>query len=167
SKDAALIALEQSEIDLMDPQFHAEKDYPVMKNKPGIFIQKSLDWGCQTIGINTANGPGGLTDYQVRLAISHMCPRQDMVDYLLGGLGQTAFMHFPKQNPFYPSGVPEITYNFTKAIEYMEAAGYNMDPFKTTSTSQATPGFEALAFFVALGGMAAAVLVYRHKKRVN
>jgi ABC-type transport system substrate-binding protein len=167
SKDAALIALEQAEIDLMDPQFHAEKDYPVMKNKPGIFIQKSLDWGTQTVGINTANGAGGLTDLNVRLAISHMCPRQDMVDYLLGGLGQTAFMHFPKQNPFYPDAVPVISYNFTKAIEYMEAAGYNMDPFKETETAVTTPGFEALAFFVALGGMAAAVLVYRHKKRVK
>ncbi|MFX1253667.1 MAG: ABC transporter substrate-binding protein [Promethearchaeota archaeon] len=170
SKDAALIALEQGEIDLMDPQFHAEKDYPVMQHKPGIFIQKSLDWGCQTVGINTAygaGGPHGLQDLNVRLAISHIVPRQDMVDYLLGGLGQTAFMHFPLQNPFYPSGVEPITYNFTKALEYMEAAGYDMTAFWTTETTTGIPGFETLAFFVALGGMAAVVLVYRHKKRTK
>ncbi|MFX0061103.1 MAG: ABC transporter substrate-binding protein [Candidatus Hermodarchaeota archaeon] len=138
SKDAALIALEQAEIDLMDPQFHAEIDYPVMKNKPSIFVQKLLDWGCQTMGINVVNGPGGLTDYRVRLAISHMCPRQDMVDYLLGGLGQPAFMHFPLQSHFYPTGVEPIVYNLTKAIEYMEAAGYNMDPFKDTTAPKVT-----------------------------
>ncbi|MFX1533475.1 MAG: ABC transporter substrate-binding protein [Promethearchaeota archaeon] len=170
SKDAALIALEKAEIDMMDPQFHAEKDYYAMINKPGIFTLKSLDWGCQTLGINVANGANGhLSDVNVRLAISHMMPREDMVDYLLSGLGETAFMHFPRQNPFYPEGVKPIEYNFSKAIEYMEAAGYDMDRFKTTTTTTATAistsGFEALAFFVALDGMAAVVLVYRHKKR--
>ncbi|MFX0064715.1 MAG: ABC transporter substrate-binding protein [Candidatus Hermodarchaeota archaeon] len=123
-KDAALDALEQAEIDLMDTHFHAEKDYPVMANKSGIFVQKVLDWGCQTVGINTVYGTG-LTDVNVRLAISHMCPRQDMVDYLLGGLGQPVFMHFPIQNPFYPADIKPISYNFTRALEYMEKAGYN------------------------------------------
>ncbi|MFX1250961.1 MAG: ABC transporter substrate-binding protein, partial [Promethearchaeota archaeon] len=133
SKDAALIALEEAKIDLMDPQFHAEKDYPVMKNKPGIFIKKILDWGCQTVGINTAHGAGGLTDYRVRLAISHVCPRQEMVDHLLGGLGQTAFMHFPKQSPFYPVNVPPISYNLTRALDYMEQAGYDVSSFRPDS----------------------------------
>ncbi|MFX1251460.1 MAG: ABC transporter substrate-binding protein [Promethearchaeota archaeon] len=165
-KDAALAALEEVEIDLMDSQFHAEKDYPVMANKSGIFTQKILDWGCQTISINTAHGAGGLTDHRVRLAISHMIPRQEMVDSLLGGLGQPAFMHFPIQNPFYPHNVPPITYNFTKAIEYMEAAGYDMDPFKNGSPIT-NPGFEVFAFFIALGGMTAVVLIYRHKKALK
>ncbi|MFX1251462.1 MAG: ABC transporter substrate-binding protein [Promethearchaeota archaeon] len=124
NKDAALEALEEAEIDLMDPQFHAEKDYRNWVNRSGIFIQKVLDWGCQTVGINTAYGTG-LTDVNVRLAISHMCPRQDMVDYLLGGLGQPAFMHIPLQNPFYPADIEPIRYNFTRALEYMEKAGYN------------------------------------------
>ncbi|MFX1253194.1 MAG: ABC transporter substrate-binding protein [Promethearchaeota archaeon] len=167
SKDAALIALEQAEIDLMDPRFHAEKDYPVMKIKPGIFIHKLLDWGCQTMGINTANGAGGLQDLNVRLAISHTVPRQDMVNYLLGGLGQTAFMHFPKQNPFYPYNVRHISYNITKARELMEAAGYNMEAWWNGFTYYTNPGFEALVFFVALGGMAVVVLVYRHKKHAK
>ncbi|MFX1251466.1 MAG: ABC transporter substrate-binding protein [Promethearchaeota archaeon] len=124
SKDAALNALEQAEIDLMDPQFHAEKDYPDIANKSGIFVRKILDWGCQTISINTAYGKN-LSDLNVRLAISHMCPRQYMVDFLLEGLGQPAFMHFPIQNPFYPADIEPISYNFTRALEYMEAAGYN------------------------------------------
>ncbi|MFX0061517.1 MAG: ABC transporter substrate-binding protein [Candidatus Hermodarchaeota archaeon] len=146
SKDAALIALEQKEIDLIDPQFHAEKDYPVMKNKPGIFVQKVLDLGCQTVGINTAHGAGGLMDYRVRLAISHMCPRQDMVDYLLGGLGQTAFMHFPKQNPFYPTNVPPITYNITRALDYMEQAGYDVSPFRNDSEFSSNNLFDFINF---------------------
>ncbi|MFX1251463.1 MAG: ABC transporter substrate-binding protein [Promethearchaeota archaeon] len=125
SKDAALEALKQAEIDLIDPHFHAQNDYPDMANQSGVFVQKVLDWGCQTVGINTAYGTG-LTDVNVRLAISHMCPRQDMVDYLLGGLGQPAFMHIPLQNPFYPADIEPIRYNFTRALEYMEKAGYNI-----------------------------------------
>jgi hypothetical protein len=169
SKDAALIALEQAHIDFMDPQFHAEKDYPVMKNKPNIEVFKALDWGCQTMGINMKYGAGGiLADLNVRLAIQHMMPRQDMVDFLLGGLGQVSYIHTPQQNPFYPQDLhPMYPYNFTKALDYMEAAGYDMEDFRTTEVPTGTPGFEALAFFIALGGMAAAVLVYRHKKRIK
>ncbi|MFX1251464.1 MAG: ABC transporter substrate-binding protein [Promethearchaeota archaeon] len=125
SKDAALDALKQAKIDLMDPQFHAERDYSDIANKSGIFVRKILDWGCQTISINTAYGKN-LSDLNVRLAISHMCPRQNMVDHLLEGFGQPAFMHIPLQNPFYPADIEPIRYNFTRALEYMEKAGYNI-----------------------------------------
>jgi ABC-type transport system substrate-binding protein len=166
NKDAAEIALEAGDIDLMDSQFAAQKDYPVMKNKPGIAVAKQLEFGYQTMGYNILNGAGGkLSDLYVRLAISHMIPRQDIVDYLLGGLGQPCYFPFAQQNQYWPGPdqVDPVVYNYTKALEYMEMAGYDMEPF--TSTAVTTPGFEALAFFIALGGMAAVVLVYRHRKR--
>jgi ABC-type oligopeptide transport system substrate-binding subunit len=163
NKDAAEIALENGDIDIMDSQFAAGKDYPVMKNKPGIAVEKQLDWGYQTMGYNILNGAAGkLANKYVRLAISHMLPRQDVVDYLLGGLGQPSFVPFPQQSPYWDDDLEPIVYNYTKALEYMTAAGYNITPF---ITGTATPGFEALAFFLALGGMGAIVLIYRHRRR--
>ncbi|MFX1251458.1 MAG: ABC transporter substrate-binding protein [Promethearchaeota archaeon] len=167
SKDAALDALEQAKIDLIDPEFHLERRGGYWWYcKVGVFIQRSLDWNCQTIGINAADGSGGLTNNWVRLAISHMCPRQDMIYHLLGGYGEPAFMHFPKQNPYYPYDIESIRYNFTKAIHYMEAAGYDMDPFRTDIVIT-DPGFEAVTFFIALSGMASVIVIYRCKKRVK
>jgi ABC-type transport system substrate-binding protein len=168
SLDAVLDALEEAEIDLITSVNAALVKRPWIYSKPRIiFIQKSLDWDCQTIGINTAHGAGGLTDHWVRLAISHMIPRQEMVDTLLAGLGQPAFMHFPKQNPFYPDDIEPIRYNITRALEYMETAGYDMTPFRNDILTDSASGFETLVFFIALGGMATVVLVYRHKKRVK
>ncbi|MFX1251459.1 MAG: ABC transporter substrate-binding protein [Promethearchaeota archaeon] len=162
SKDAALAALEEAKIDLIDPEFHVAKILMdrggYWYHRPGIFVQKSLDWDCQTIGINTVNGAWGLTDLNVRLAISHICPRQDMVDYLLGGLGQTAFMHFPKQNPFYPVDVPPISYNFTKAIEYMEATGYCI-PWIPSSSSNPVNTLFSPSFYLFIGVLGIEVII--------
>ncbi|MFX1255547.1 MAG: ABC transporter substrate-binding protein [Promethearchaeota archaeon] len=145
SKDAALVALEQAEIDLMDPQFHAEKDYPDMKDKPGIALVKQLDWGYSTLGYNILHGAGDkLTNKWVRLAIAHMIPSQNIVEYLLGGLGQVNFAPFLKQSPFWPADLRSIEYNQTKALDYLEKAGYNVTPFReetSTSSSSRSPLF--------------------------
>ncbi|MFX0092271.1 MAG: ABC transporter substrate-binding protein [Candidatus Hodarchaeota archaeon] len=164
NKDSAEIALESGDIDIMDSTFSANKDYPVMKNKPGITVEKQLSWGYQTMGYNILNGAAGkLANKYVRLAISHMIPRQDVVDYLLGGLGQTQFIAFPQQSPYWDENLEPIVYNYTRAIEFMEKAGYNVSDF--IATSAPAPGFEVLAFFIAMGGMASVVLVYRHRRR--
>jgi ABC-type transport system substrate-binding protein len=161
NKDSAEIALENGDIDIMDAQYGANKDYPVMRNKPGIAAPKQLDAGWQSLGYNILNGADGeLANKWVRLAISHMVPRQDIVDYLLGGLGQTNFAPFGRQLVWWPDDLEEITYNYTRALEYMEKAGFDIDLLTQTTAD----GFELLALFMALGGMAA-VVIYRHKKR--
>ncbi|MFX1255836.1 MAG: ABC transporter substrate-binding protein [Promethearchaeota archaeon] len=161
-KETALRELEQGEIDLMDIQYLGTSEYPVMRNKTGINVVKQLSSGLQEMSYNIMNGAGGkLADVNVRLAISHMIPRQDIVNYLSDGLNEPNFMPYLKQSPYYPDDIEPITYNITKAIEYMEKAGYEMGPYMSTST----PGFEILSIFVTLGAMTAAVLIYRHRKR--
>ncbi|MFX0063309.1 MAG: ABC transporter substrate-binding protein, partial [Candidatus Hermodarchaeota archaeon] len=146
-KDAALAALERAEIDLMHPQFNAVRDYPEMRNKPGIHIVKQLDWGYYTVGYNILHGAGKkLTNKWVRLAIAHMVPYQDIVEYLLDGLGQANFAPFPKQSPFWPTDLRPIEYNQTKALNYLERAGYDVTPFQNggpqeNSTSTSTSSF--------------------------
>ncbi|MFX1254260.1 MAG: ABC transporter substrate-binding protein, partial [Promethearchaeota archaeon] len=103
----------------------------------GIVIVKELDWGYHTLGYNILHGAGdNLANKWVRLAIAHMVPYQDIVKYLLGGLGEANYAPFPKQSPFWPADLPPIEYNQTKALDYLEKAGYDVTPFREeTSTS--------------------------------
>ncbi|MFX0065542.1 MAG: ABC transporter substrate-binding protein [Candidatus Hermodarchaeota archaeon] len=181
SKDTALTALEQAKIDLMDPRFHADKDYPDMKNKSGIAVLKRLDWGYQTLGYNILHGAGGkLANKWVRLAIAHMVPYQDIVKYLLGGLGQANFAPFPKQSPFWPIDLRPIEYNQTKALDYLEKAGYDVTPFRTSTTETSlnpvswSPDLLSFISIVVVGGITVVLisdtvkaLIYRYQKRKN
>ncbi|MFX0094398.1 MAG: ABC transporter substrate-binding protein, partial [Candidatus Hodarchaeota archaeon] len=126
NKDAAESTLKNSDIDIMDVHYAPNRDYPYMKNKPGITVVKQLDWNYHTLSYNIFKGAGGkLANRYVCLAISHLIPRQDIVDYLLGGLGQPSFALFPQQSPYWPGdALKPIEYNFTKADDYMIKAGF-------------------------------------------
>ncbi|MFX0064144.1 MAG: ABC transporter substrate-binding protein [Candidatus Hermodarchaeota archaeon] len=137
NKDSAENALQNGQIDIMDNRYNAERDYRVMKDKPGITVEKELGWSYQSIGYNILNGAGWhLANKWVRLAISHMVPRQYAIDNLLGGLGQPSFVMFPQHSPFWSDSLKSIDYNLTAAIEYMELAGYDMTPYKTPVVEQ-------------------------------
>lgn len=150
NKDTAEMALENGMIDLMDTQFNAEKDYTFMKDRPSVAAVKQLDWGGRTMGYNILNGANGkLRNKWVRLAISHMIPRQDMVKYLLGGLGRPSFVPFPLQSCYYPKNLESITYNVPRALEYMERAGYDVSPFRNNSESSVNILFDFISFNLA------------------
>ncbi|MFX0092079.1 MAG: ABC transporter substrate-binding protein [Candidatus Hodarchaeota archaeon] len=165
NKDTAKHALETGEIDVMDVHYETNKDYSAMKNKPGIKVAKQLDWEYQTLGYNVLNGASGkLANKYVRLAISHLIPRQDIVDNLLGGLGEPSFVPFPVQSPFCPNNLKIIEYNYTKAYEYIDLAGGICVPWDFRSTVRSSSGFDILIFFIAMGGMSTLFLIYRQKK---
>ncbi|MFX0091858.1 MAG: ABC transporter substrate-binding protein, partial [Candidatus Hodarchaeota archaeon] len=130
------------QIDIMDAYYAAEEDFPVMNTKPGIVVAKLLNWGYQTMGYNILNGAGGRLagkwNKWVRLAISHIVPRQHIVDYLLGGLGQSSFVPFAQQSPFWSKDLAPITYNISRAIEYMELAGYDVNQRNESSRKNIT-----------------------------
>ncbi|MFX1252413.1 MAG: ABC transporter substrate-binding protein [Promethearchaeota archaeon] len=151
-------------VDLLDSEVEAMYDMRPNAIAPGVNYTARLDPFIQTLGFNILNGAGGnLANADVRLAISHMIPRQDIVDLLFQGWAQPNFLHIHRDSPFYPHEIEPIQYNLTRALEYMERAGYNMDPYKPTH--RATSGFGELVCFVSLGGMAVVVLVSRAKKR--
>ncbi|MFX0061518.1 MAG: ABC transporter substrate-binding protein [Candidatus Hermodarchaeota archaeon] len=174
SKDAAEIALENGTIDLMDAQYNAEKDYAFMKDRPGVAAVKQLDWGYRTMGYNILNGANGkLANKWVRLAISHMITRQEMVKYLLGGLGKPSFVPFPQQSLYWPEDLEPITYNITRALDYMERAGYDVVPFRNSESSINTL-FDFITFnlvsLVTIGlevGAICLLVVLIVKKRLN
>jgi ABC-type transport system substrate-binding protein len=154
SKEAAEIALENSDIDGIDAQFQMGPDIPSLQTKPNIQIILSEGGGIQTMGYNTYHPR--LSNHYVRLAISHMIPAQRIVEFILGDLGtvnEVVGLH--SRNPFMPSKeewntlgldtaeniiAPEtsellefqghISYNIHKAWALMEKAGYDMDPWR-------------------------------------
>ncbi|MFX0092184.1 MAG: ABC transporter substrate-binding protein, partial [Candidatus Hodarchaeota archaeon] len=170
NKDTAKRALEAGNIDIMDVHYDSSRDYPILKNKPGITAKKQLQWEIQTLGYNILNGGNGkLALYKnkwVRVAISHLIPRQSIVDYILNGLGQPNFAPFPQQSPYWSKNLEPIYYNQSKAYYYMTQAGYDMmvECFPT----QNTPAFGFLGFILAMSGMTITVIQYRklQKKKI-
>jgi hypothetical protein len=97
-----------------------------------------------------------LNNRYVRLAISHLVPRQRIVDYILNGLGRVnevtgiSFLHpaYPPEDEWADIGLPvsenvmdsetgeelkfqgHIRYNRNKAWALMEKAGYDMTAFR-------------------------------------
>jgi ABC-type transport system substrate-binding protein len=153
SKEAAEIDLENGVIQAIDAQFQMGSDVPYLQTKPSIQVLLVEGGGIQTMGYNTLHPR--LSNRYVRLAISHMVPAQQIVDFILGGLGSVnEFVGLALQNPYRPSeeefatlGLPvsenvvlddgtelkfqgHIRYNVDKAWALMEKAGYNMDPFR-------------------------------------
>jgi ABC-type oligopeptide transport system substrate-binding subunit len=152
SKESAEIDLENEEIQGIDAQFQMGPDIPYLQTKSNIQILLVEGGGIQAMYYNTMLPR--LSNRYVRLAISHMIPRQRIVDFILGGLGSVnEFIGIPLSSSFYPSeeewetiGLDtaenavidgkeikfqgHIRYDLDKAWALMEKAGYDMDPFR-------------------------------------
>ncbi|MFX0093052.1 MAG: ABC transporter substrate-binding protein [Candidatus Hodarchaeota archaeon] len=175
NKDDAKHALETAEVDIMNIDYYAEKDYEAMKNKSGIEAIVKYDWGYSTLGYNILQGANDrLTNKWVRLAISHMIPRQDILHYFYKNLGLTNFAPFPRQSPYWPETLKPIEYNVTKALQYMEKAGYDMGYYweLLENNYQPTGSFQ-LPFFlewpfvtivIIVGGISLVLLIKGIKK---
>ncbi|MFX0060789.1 MAG: ABC transporter substrate-binding protein [Candidatus Hermodarchaeota archaeon] len=162
--DAGLPALENGVVDIVGP-YSSPQNYIDAGLKPGIVAAKKLSWYYYTVGYNILNGAERkLANKYVRLAISHMIPRQDIVEYLLHGFGQANFIPFSLQSPYYPKDLDPIEYNIFKSFNYMEAAGYDMTPYKT-QTPPSFISFEGWTLLVVLGGMGILVFIHQYKKK--
>ncbi|MFQ5980978.1 MAG: ABC transporter substrate-binding protein [Candidatus Heimdallarchaeota archaeon] len=149
--NTALIALENGEVDMISA---SANDVQYLRTQPEIAIKISISSGSQTMGYNTFHPK--LHDRYVRLAISHLVPRERFVTYLLNGIGiANEVSGTPVDSPYYPSeeewkslGLDEsenvvdpetgeilefqghIRYSVAKAQALMEKAGYDMAPFR-------------------------------------
>ncbi|MFX0060790.1 MAG: ABC transporter substrate-binding protein [Candidatus Hermodarchaeota archaeon] len=157
--------LKRGDVDILGQYLVSRDEYARALSEPNIVAAKELSWYYATIGFNILNGAGSkLANRYVRLAISHMVPQQDIVDYLLHGFGQANFVPFPLQSPYYPKDLDPIEYNITKAFDYMEMAGYNMTAYKT-QPPHFFPSFEAWTLMIALGGTGIIVIIQQYKKK--
>ncbi|MFQ5980979.1 MAG: ABC transporter substrate-binding protein [Candidatus Heimdallarchaeota archaeon] len=156
TKDQAIIALENEDVDVINqlPGYILNSDVQYLRNRPNIQVDMYLSGGIQFMGYNTLHPK--LNNRYVRLAISHLVPRERFVTYLLNSIGAAnEFVGLSVESPYYPSeeewatlGLPisenvvdpetnetlefqgHIRYNVAKAQALMEKAGYDMNTFR-------------------------------------
>ncbi|MFX0181871.1 MAG: ABC transporter substrate-binding protein [Candidatus Hodarchaeota archaeon] len=107
SMDESLSAMKAGEINIMDPQFTLSTIYEELESEDSIQVLTTSETGYLALYFNpkfTQDGIQHLNKKGVRHAISHMIPREDIVEYLLNGLGCPAYTPVPVTAQF--GGVP-------------------------------------------------------------
>jgi len=155
SKDAAITALQNGKVDVLDYNYQLAKDVPSLKSLPNVIIVNQTELGWQEQGFNMQNPifgtgvdtPAGKADptkaaeaaLHIRTAISHMIPREQIIHDLLNGVGTPlASWIGPGWGIWYdPKLVPD-TYDLGAAADELRAAGYVPLITATASASSST-----------------------------
>lgn len=155
-------------ISIVDSSYGLLDDIAFLQSFPTVQIQKKRGWQMYALAYNTFNPY--IADPNVRLAISHLIPRQKVVDYVFGGVAHPAFAPLPEQSPYWSERIPRISYNLTRAWEYMEKAGYDMsdlrDRLQEDKSKESSGSIFPLAA-VFFGILAASVIKHRRRSFYN
>jgi len=143
-KTAALAALKNGEVDILDHNYHMTKDIPTIDSTWGtVFILEGA--GRQELGFNmkhpilgTGTGtPLGTAEAarHVRIAIDYAIPRQLIIDNLLDGWGDPGVTPALPTQLYYNTSITARPYDMEEARAHLEAAGYTVPtPTKPTVT---------------------------------
>ena len=143
SKDAAIAALKNGEVDILDYNYQLAKDEPTLSAIPGVKILHNVELGWQEQGFNMMNPvfgtgtdtPAGKADptkaadaaRSVRSAISHLIPREQIIKNLLAGAGTPiATLLGPGWGVWYDPSLAPDTYDVQAAVSDLNAAGYSV-----------------------------------------
>ncbi|MFW9914727.1 MAG: ABC transporter substrate-binding protein [Candidatus Thorarchaeota archaeon] len=151
-------------INILDSGFNLVDDLIYLQSYPNVQILKKRGWQIHALAYNTFNPY--LADPNVRLAISHLIPRQLIVDYVLGGVAHPSFAPLPEQSPYWSDQIPRVSYNISKAWDYMEKAGYDMSELRDrlgSGGSEQTQG-SALSLVGVVLGILIAIPAKRKRK---
>ena len=140
SKDSAIAALKNHEVNVLDYNYQLQMDKQTLSDiGANVILQTELGW--QEMGINMrhpvlgtgVDTPAGKADpskaadaaRSIRKAISHLIPRQMIIDQLLGGMAvPLATCIGPGFGPFYDPTLKADTYDPQAAADLLKAAGY-------------------------------------------
>lgn len=138
-KDTAISELKDGNVDIVDSNY-----LPMLKDYEGVSEIQPLivpSFENKEIAINLKHpilGTGELTPVgtaeaanNIRKAISHIVPRQKIIDEILEGVGSPAVTPMPKGCVGFDESLNPYEYNLELARMYMEQAGY---VFTTVST---------------------------------
>lgn len=144
SKDAALAALKNGEVNVLDNNFQlGGNDLPTL-NAMGVQVIKAPELGWQEQGFNVKHpvfGTGVDTPLgksnpsqaaeaarHVRKAISHLIPREQIVNQLLGGSGYpVATWAGPGWGVWYDPDLKPDSFDLNVAADELRAAGYTVN----------------------------------------
>jgi len=143
SKDAAIAALKNGQVDLLDYNYGLAKDKATLQAIPNVNIITATELGWQEMGFNmnspifgtgTAT-PAGTSDptkaadaaRDIRKAVSHMIPRDLIVSSLLNGAGYPlASFLGPGWGVWYDPTLTPDTYDLNAAASLLQQAGYSV-----------------------------------------
>lgn len=143
SKDAALAALKNGEVNVLDNNYQLGRDKPTLQQM-GVNIISAAELGWQEQGFNMqhpvfgtgTDTPLGKQDpsqaaeaaRHVRTAISYLIPRDQIVNELLAGLAYPlATLVGPGWGVWYNGNVKPDPYDVSKAADELKAAGYTVN----------------------------------------
>jgi ABC-type transport system substrate-binding protein len=143
SKDAAIAALKNGQIQLLDYNYGLASDKAALESIPGVKVITGTELGWQEMGFNLKNpvfGTGTATPVgqsnpsqaaeaarDIRKAISHMIPRDLIVSSLLSGAGYPlASFLGPGWGAWYDPTLTPDTYDLNLAASLLQQAGYTV-----------------------------------------
>jgi ABC-type transport system substrate-binding protein len=143
SKDAAIAALKNGQVDLLDYNFGLAKDRPTLQALPNVKTLTATELGWQEMGFNMNNPvfgtgtdtPAGKSNpsqaaeaaRDIRQAITHMIPRDLIVSSLLSGAGYAlASFAGPGWGIWYDPTLTPPTYDLNMAASLLQQAGYTV-----------------------------------------
>jgi ABC-type transport system substrate-binding protein len=143
SADAAIAALKNGQVDLLDYNYALQKDKATLQSIPNVNVIEASELGWQEMGMNMNNpvfGTGTATPAgqsnpanaaeaarDIRKAISHMIPRDLIVSSLLAGSAiPLATWVGPGWGVWYDSTLTPDTYDLNAAASLLEQAGYTV-----------------------------------------
>jgi ABC-type transport system substrate-binding protein len=139
--DAAITSLRQGDVDILDSQYHLETKVDSLLDPWGDWVRYEA-FGVQELGINMAHPilgtgvdtPLGQQDPSraaeaaryVRQAISHLIPRESIIDTILDGFGTPAITNtICTLTAGYDPSIPFHAYDVELAKSLLAAAGYD------------------------------------------
>ena len=141
SPDLAIATLKAGDVDVLDAQYHLETRLANIQQPWGSYV--SYDgFGVQELGFNMQHPvfgtgistPLGMADPSraaeaaryVRKAISHLIPRQQIIDTIMAGYGSPGVTTpLTKATVGFDSSLQPYSYNVSLAKAWLAAAGYN------------------------------------------
>jgi ABC-type transport system substrate-binding protein len=143
SKDAAIAALKNGEVDVLDNNYQMAVDKATLLGIGANYLVKSgLGWQEQAFnmkhpvfgtGVDTPLGksdPSKAAEAarHIRKGISHLIPRDQIVNQLLAGAGVSlATLVTPGYGPYFNSALKPDTYDINTAADEFRAAGYTIN----------------------------------------
>jgi ABC-type transport system substrate-binding protein len=170
NKEGALSALATGAVDMVDSQFSSQLEE--IADLPGVTYELVEDPGTQEMGLNMEHPYIGTGEScpiagedsarHIRKAISHMVPRDVIVEEILDGIGAPGITGMPDVAVGFDDTLEPYEYSYETALDHMKAAGFDV-PDLPTPTPAAGIGLAVLMSILALAGASQVFFLKRRK----
>ncbi len=115
-----LLAFEAGELDLFHGQV-VPREVPRLEQDDDLVVQRVTGLGHAYVGMNLRNE--ALADLRIRQAISHLLPREAIVQRIYEGIGSVSHGPISPDTVFYEPDIPTYEYDVERARELLDEAG--------------------------------------------